>query len=64
MFTLLKNGDHAVNRTTYQYLCDGVEDLEKIPKNKMTLGSTALVIVDGELKVYASNSKDEWVEIA
>lgn len=64
MFTLYKNGDHVVNRNTYHYLCDSIEDLEKIPKNKMNLGSTAIIIVDGELKVYATNGKDEWIEIA
>lgn len=63
MFTLYKNGDHVVNRATYQYICDSVEDLENIPKNKMNLGSTALVITEGELKVFAVNGKDEWIEI-
>lgn len=63
MFTLYKNGDYVINRTTYQYLCDSVEDLEKIPKDKINLGSTALVITPGELKVYMANGKDEWIEV-
>ena len=63
MYALLKNGNYVVNRATYDYMCDSVEDLEKIPKEKMNLGSTALVITPGELKVFMCDGNDQWIEV-
>lgn len=63
MFTLLKNGNYVVNRATYEYMCDDVADLDKIPKDKMNLGSTALVVTPGELKVFICDGKDNWIEV-
>lgn len=63
MVILSKHGNYAVNRATYEYMCDSVEELENIPKDKMNLGSTALVITEGELKVFICNGEDKWVEV-
>lgn len=63
MYALLKDGKYVVNRANYEYMCDSVEDLEKIPKDRINLGTSALVITEGELKVFMANGKDEWVEV-
>lgn len=63
MYILSKNGDYVVNRATYEYMCDSIEDLDKIPKEKITLGSTAIVICEGGIKVFFADGQDNWVEV-
>lgn len=64
MFKLYKNGDYAVNNATFDYVCDSVEDLMSIPKNRSTLGSTAIVIDKEEgIRVFVCDSNDNWVEV-
>ena len=54
------------NIATYEHFCDTVADLANIPKNQMTLGSTAIVLKDEneELGVYVADSHKEWIPIS
>lgn len=63
MYALLRDGKYVVNRANYEYMCDSIEDLEKIPKDRINLGTSALVITEGELKVFMANGNDEWIEV-
>ena len=49
------------NVSLYQHICDTTSDLENIPENEITLGSTAIVI-DGDkgFEAYMANSEKEW----
>jgi hypothetical protein len=53
------------NIVTYEHMCDTHADLNNIPKNQMTLGSTAIVLRDEDdaLGVYMSDSNKEWVSL-
>lgn len=53
------------NIVTYEHMCDTHADLNNIPSNQMTLGSTAIVLRDENdaLGVYMSNSNKEWVPL-
>lgn len=53
------------NIVTYEHMCDTHADLNNIPSNQMTLGSTAIVLRDENdaLGVYMSDSNKEWVPL-
>lgn len=63
MFYMTRYGDESTNRATYEYYSDDINDLEKIPKNKINLGSYVVVIQDSGLKVFMANSDKEWIEV-
>lgn len=63
MFYLTKYGDESTNRATYEYVCDSIEDLEKIPKNKINLGSIVVLVEEAGLRVFMANGNKEWKEV-
>lgn len=53
------------NIITYEHYCDAKIDLANIPKNQISLGSTAIVLKDenDELGVYIAGSDKQWMPI-
>jgi len=51
------------NVVTYEHYCDTKNDLTAIPKDQITLGSTAVVLKDDgdAMGVYMANSSKEWI---
>lgn len=54
------------NVITYEHYCDTKADLANIPKDQITLGSTAVVLQDedGSLGVYIAGSDKQWIAVA
>lgn len=54
------------NVVTYQHVCDTVADLQNIPLNQSTLGSTAIVLrgESGDFEVYIAKSNGKWMLIS
>ena len=54
------------NVVTYEHYCDAKADLANIPKNQITLGSTAIVLQDedGGMGIYIAGSDKEWVTMS
>ena len=54
------------NIITYEHYCDTKADLANIPKDQITLGSTAVVLQDedGSLGVYIAGSDKQWIAVA
>ena len=50
------------NETTNVFYCDGPEDLEKIPKADINLGSVAVIIDPFDMQI--ANSKKQWKSLA
>lgn len=65
MNILVKRGS-LDNVITYEHYCDAKADLANIPKNQITLGSTAVVLQDedGGLGIYIAGSDKEWVAVS
>jgi len=65
MNILVKRGS-LDNVITYEHYCDAKADLANIPKNQITLGSTAVVLQDedGGLGIYIAGSNKEWVAVS
>lgn len=65
MNILVKRGS-LDNVITYEHYCDAKADLANIPKNQITLGSTAVVLQDedGGLGIYIASSDKEWVAVS
>lgn len=57
---MTKRGNHD-NILTNEYICDTIEDLNKI---KPTMGSVAIVIYgESGLEVYMADGKKQWVNL-
>ena len=54
------------NVITYEHYCDAKADLANIPKNQITLGSTAIVLQDedGGMGIYIAGSNKEWIAVS
>lgn len=54
------------NIITYEHYCDTKSDLANIPKNQITLGSTAIVLQDenNSMGIYIAGSDKQWYEIS
>ena len=54
------------NVITYEHFCDTKADLANIPKDQITLGSTAVVLRDDgdEMGIYIAGSDKEWVVVS
>lgn len=54
------------NIVTYEHFCDNKSDLANIPKNQITLGSTAIVLQDEDngMGIYIANSNKEWIAVS
>ena len=65
MNILVKRGS-LDNVITYEHYCDAKADLANIPKNQITLGSTAVVLQDedGGMGIYIAGSDKEWVAVS
>lgn len=53
------------NIVTYEHYCDSIEDLQDIPENEITLGST-VVVIDSENNTiipYIANSAKQWIPL-
>lgn len=50
------------NIVTFEHVCDTMSDLNNIPKEQITLGTTAIVLNDDNsaMAVFMANSKREW----
>ncbi len=59
MAYILKTHLGSQNVGINEYICDSHADLEKIPKDTLSMGSMAFII-DSE-EIYILNSKKEWV---
>ena len=53
------------NIATYEHYCDTEDDLKNIPKDQITLGSTAIVLKNknNELEVYMATTGKEWIPL-
>lgn len=53
------------NCVTYEHFCDTRADLPNIPKDQISLGSTAIVLrgANNELEVYIADSNKEWIPL-
>ena len=62
MNVMTKRGSQD-NVVTYEHYCDTKNDLTAIPKDQITLGSTAVVLKDegDAMGVYMANSNKEWI---
>lgn len=54
------------NVVTYEHYCDAKSDLTNIPKNQITLGSTAIVLKDEDdtMGIYIADSHKEWIAVS
>lgn len=54
------------NVITYEHYCDVKADLANIPKDQITLGSTAIVLQDenNSMGIYLATSQKEWIEVS
>lgn len=50
------------NIITYEHICDTIADMDNIPQNEITLGSTCTVIKgeNDSIEIYMANSNKEW----
>ena len=62
MNVMVKRGSQD-NVVTYEHFCDEKSDLEKIPRNQISLGSIAIVLKDENdaMGIYIANSDKEWI---
>ena len=65
MNVMTKQGSQD-NMITYEHYCDRKVDLANIPKNQITLGSTAIVLQDenDSMGIYIAGSDKQWYEIS
>lgn len=64
MFKILKCSTTGVT----EYCCTKEEDIEKLPKRNLSIGSTALLINSDGLRVFmftqeSGNIDGEWIEL-
>lgn len=52
------------NVVTYEHWCDTAADMGKIDPHYITLGSTAVVLDDGQMKMYIADSNKQWKEVS
>ena len=54
------------NVVTYEHYCDTKADLDNIPKDQITLGTIALVLVDDDdaIGIYMADSNKQWHAIS
>lgn len=54
----------ADNVVVYEHWCDTEDDLRKIDSSYITLGSVAVVLNGGRVKMYIANSNKEWKSVS
>lgn len=59
MWIISKKND-ITNRTNIEFMCDTFDDINAIPKEKITMGSIAIII--NTQQIFIANSNKEWVE--
>ena len=53
--------DGDVQYGVNEYMCDSIDDLATLPRCKP--GSTAIVLVEGDVEVYMKNTEGKWVKL-
>ena len=61
---MIKRGNED-NIVTYQHVCDTNGDMNNIPNDQITLGSTCIVLkgTAGGVEMYMAGSDKKWVSL-